>query len=62
MMHYKEATQWLFEQLPMYQHKGASALNAKLDGIKKFCNYLVASKRPPRPTSIMAMSTLADAK
>ena len=40
MMHYKEATQWLFEQLPMYQQKGASALNAKLDGIKKFCNYL----------------------
>ena len=40
MMHYKEATQWLFEQLPMYQQRGASALNAKLDGIKKFCNYL----------------------
>jgi dihydrofolate synthase/folylpolyglutamate synthase len=40
MMYYTEATQWLFEQLPMYQQKGASALNAKLDGIKKFCNYL----------------------
>src|SRR5210317_49552 len=42
MMYYTEATQWLFEQLPMYQQKGASALNAKLDGIKKFCNYLGA--------------------
>ena len=40
MMHYKEATQWLFEQLPMYQQKGASALNAKLDGITQFCTYL----------------------
>jgi dihydrofolate synthase/folylpolyglutamate synthase len=40
MMYYTEATQWLFKQLPMYQQKGASALNAKLDGIKKFCNYL----------------------
>jgi dihydrofolate synthase/folylpolyglutamate synthase len=39
-MYYTEATQWLFKQLPMYQQKGASALNAKLDGIKKFCNYL----------------------
>ncbi len=40
MMYYTEAIQWLFKQLPMYQQKGASALNAKLDGIKKFCNYL----------------------
>ena len=40
MMNYTEATQWLFDQLPMYQQKGAVALNAKLDGITKFCAYL----------------------
>jgi dihydrofolate synthase/folylpolyglutamate synthase len=40
MMNYTEATQWLFDQLPMYQQKGASALNAKLDGITQFCAYL----------------------
>ena len=40
MMNYTEATQWLFDQLPMYQQKGAVALNAKLDGITKFCTYL----------------------
>ena len=40
MMNYTEATQWLFDQLPMYQQKGASALNVKLDGITQFCAYL----------------------
>jgi len=39
-MNYTEATQWLFDQLPMYQQKGAVALNAKLDGIIHFCAYL----------------------
>ena len=39
-MNYTEATQWLFDQLPMYQQKGAVALNAKLDGITHFCDYL----------------------
>lgn len=39
-MNYSEATQWLFDQLPMYQQKGAVALNAKLDGITNFCAYL----------------------
>jgi dihydrofolate synthase/folylpolyglutamate synthase len=39
-MNYTEATQWLFDQLPMYQQKGAVALNAKLDGITYFCAYL----------------------
>ncbi|MDA9374285.1 bifunctional folylpolyglutamate synthase/dihydrofolate synthase [Flavobacteriaceae bacterium] len=39
-MNYSEATQWLFDQLPMYQQKGAVALNAKLDGITYFCAYL----------------------
>jgi len=39
-MNYTEATQWLFDQLPMYQPKGAVALNAKLDGITYFCAYL----------------------
>jgi dihydrofolate synthase/folylpolyglutamate synthase len=39
-MNYTEATQWLFDQLPMYQQKGAVALFAKLDGITYFCAYL----------------------
>ena len=39
-MNYKEATAWLFEQLPMYQQKGAAAMNAKLEGITQFCEYL----------------------
>jgi len=37
---YKETLDWMFGQLPMYQQKGAVALNAKLDNIIHFCNVL----------------------
>jgi len=37
---YKETLDWMFGQLPMYQQKGAAALNAKLDNIISFCNVL----------------------
>ncbi|MFT4791054.1 MAG: dihydrofolate synthase/folylpolyglutamate synthase [Arcticibacterium sp.] len=40
MNNYKEAIAWLFKQLPSYQQKGAVALNAKLDAITSFCDYL----------------------
>ncbi|WP_421805391.1 bifunctional folylpolyglutamate synthase/dihydrofolate synthase [Flagellimonas sp.] len=39
-MTYKETLDWMFGQLPMYQQKGAVALNAKLDNIVHFCNVL----------------------
>ena len=39
-MTYKETLDWMFGQLPMYQQKGAAALNAKLDNIIHFCNVL----------------------
>lgn len=39
-MTYKETLDWMFAQLPMYQQKGASAMNAKLDNIISFCNVL----------------------
>ena len=39
-MTYKETLDWMFGQLPMYQQKGAAALNAKLDNIISFCNVL----------------------
>jgi len=37
---YQETLDWMFRQLPMYQQKGKSALNAKLDNIKLFSKYL----------------------
>jgi len=37
---YKETLDWMFGQLPMYQQKGAAALNAKLDNIIHLCNVL----------------------
>ena len=40
MNNYKEAIAWLFKQLPSYQQKGVVALNAKLDAITSFCDYL----------------------
>jgi len=40
MKDYKEAIAWLFKQLPSYQQKGVMALNAKLDAISAFCDYL----------------------
>ena len=39
-MTYKETLDWMFGQLPMYQQKGAVAMNAKLDNIIRFCNVL----------------------
>jgi dihydrofolate synthase/folylpolyglutamate synthase len=37
---YKETLDWMFSQLPMYQQKGKSAFNGKLDNIKLFAAYL----------------------
>jgi dihydrofolate synthase/folylpolyglutamate synthase len=37
---YQETLDWMFGQLPMYQQKGAAALNAKLDNIIHFCDVL----------------------
>jgi len=37
---YKETVQWMFAQLPMYQYKGVSAFNEKLETIEDFAGYL----------------------
>jgi len=37
---YKETLDWMFAQLPMYQQKGAAALNAKLDKTLHFAAHL----------------------
>ncbi|MBT8210662.1 MAG: bifunctional folylpolyglutamate synthase/dihydrofolate synthase, partial [Eudoraea sp.] len=39
-MTYRETLDWMFAQLPMYQHKGQKAYNAKLDGILDLSAYL----------------------
>lgn len=39
-MTYKETLDWMFAQLPMYQHQGKTALNAKLDKILRFSEHL----------------------
>ncbi|WP_086478516.1 MULTISPECIES: bifunctional folylpolyglutamate synthase/dihydrofolate synthase [Arenibacter] len=39
-MTYQETLAWMFVQLPMYQQKGASAFNAKLDNIRSFTEFL----------------------
>ncbi|TDS10815.1 dihydrofolate synthase/folylpolyglutamate synthase [Maribacter caenipelagi] len=39
-MTYKETLDWMFAQLPMYQNKGKSAFNSKLDGITLFAHHL----------------------
>ena len=39
-MTYTNTLDWMFAQLPMYQQKGNSAYNAKLDNIKAFCKHL----------------------
>lgn len=39
-MTYKETLDWMFVQLPMYQQKGAAAMNAKLDNIIHFASIL----------------------
>ncbi|HET8737290.1 MAG TPA: bifunctional folylpolyglutamate synthase/dihydrofolate synthase, partial [Pricia sp.] len=37
---YQETLDWMFAQLPMYQHQGKSAYNAKLDNIQALVAYL----------------------
>ncbi len=39
-MTYKETLDWMFAQLPMYQHLGPSALNARLDKTIAFSEHL----------------------
>ncbi len=39
-MTYRETLEWMFAQLPMYQQKGASAYNGKLQGIQEFSTHL----------------------
>ena len=39
-MTYKETLDWMFTQLPVYQHKGRVAFNGKLDNILSFSAYL----------------------
>ncbi|MDC6352694.1 bifunctional folylpolyglutamate synthase/dihydrofolate synthase [Zeaxanthinibacter sp. PT1] len=39
-MTYQETLDWMFSQLPMYQQKGASAYNGKLDNIRCFSDHL----------------------
>lgn len=39
-MTYKETLDWMFTQLPVYQHKGKVAFSGKLDNIQAFASYL----------------------
>ncbi|WP_047247547.1 bifunctional folylpolyglutamate synthase/dihydrofolate synthase [Maribacter thermophilus] len=39
-MTYQQTLDWMFAQLPMYQQKGKTAFNAKLNGIINFTDYL----------------------
>lgn len=39
-MTYKQTLDWMFSQLPMYQSKGKSAFNAKMDGINLLASHL----------------------
>lgn len=39
-MNYLETINWMFAQLPVYQHKGKVAFNGKLDNILSFSAYL----------------------
>lgn len=39
-MTYKKTLDWMFSQLPMYQNKGKSAFNAKMDGINLLASHL----------------------
>lgn len=39
-MNYLETINWMFTQLPVYQHKGKVAFNGKLDNILSFSAYL----------------------
>lgn len=39
-MNYKEAVEWLFVQLPVFQHSGSSAYRADIGNITELCNRL----------------------
>ena len=39
-MTYQETLDWMFAQLPMYQQKGVTAYNGKLQGIQSFATHL----------------------
>jgi len=39
-MTYKATLEWMFQRLPMYQHRGASAYTGKLEHIEELCAYL----------------------
>ncbi len=39
-MSYQETLDWMFAQLPMYQQKGVTAYNGKLQGIQSFASHL----------------------
>lgn len=39
-MEYQETLDWMFDRLPMYQQKGATAFKDKLDNIQNFANHL----------------------
>lgn len=39
-MTYKATLEWMFQRLPMYQDRGASAYTGKLDHIRELCNHL----------------------
>lgn len=39
-MTYEQTLSWMFDRLPMFQNKGASALKHKLNNIQLFCEYL----------------------
>jgi len=39
-MTYQQTLEWMYAQLPMYQHLGSSALNASLNNILAFSDYL----------------------
>ncbi len=39
-MTYQETLDWMFAQLPMYQQKGVTAYNGKLQGIQSFASHL----------------------
>tara|TARA_R110002051_G_scaffold325766_1_gene430983 strand:+ start:17807 stop:19018 length:1212 start_codon:yes stop_codon:yes gene_type:complete len=69
---YKETLDWMFMQLPMYQNKGKTAFNAKMDGInslvvhlknphKKFKSIHVAGTNGKGSSSHMLASVLQEA-
>src|SRR5690606_16519110 len=71
-MTYKDTLDWMFSQLPMYQQRGISALNAKLDNIqlvaarlghpeRKFRSIHIAGTNGKGSSSHMLASVLQEA-